>query len=317
MNIMILGAGAMGALVGGYLSRRNLVWLVDVDAERVRQIEQKGVRVREQDGSVGLFHPHAVVDSADLPEMDLVIVFVKAMHTLSALQANRARIGPRTYLMTLQNGAGHEARLLRFADKDHVIIGSTQHNSSVIESGFVNHGGGGKTSIGLLSGANDRISPIVETFMDCGFACSASDTIKAQIWNKLFLNTSASALTAVLQVPMGFILDDPHACALMEALVREAVAVANAEGLCRFDPQQVTEEVKKVLANAKGGYTSIYADVKAGVCSEVDTISGSVVETAGELGVAVPCHEMLVHLIHAMEHRMRDPYVNNTTKQEA
>lgn len=317
MNIMILGAGAMGALVGGYLSRRNQVWLVDVDAERVRQIEQKGVRVREQDGSVGFFHPHAVVDSAGLPEMDLVIVFVKAMYTLSALQDNRGRIGPRTYLMTLQNGAGHEARLLRFADEDHVIIGSTQHNSSVIENGFVNHGGGGKTSIGLLSGANDRIAPIVETFTDCGFACSASDTIKAQIWSKLFLNTSASALTAVLQVPMGFILDDPHACALMETLVREAVAVANAEGICQFDPQQVTEEVKNVLANARGGYTSIYADVKAGACSEVDTISGSVVEAAGELGVAVPCHEMLVHLIHAMEHRMRDAYANNTVKQEA
>lgn len=148
MNIMILGAGAMGALVGGYLSRRNQVWLVDVDAERVRQIEQKGVRVREQDGSVGLFHPHAVIDSAGLPEMDLVIVFVKAMYTLSALQDNQVRIGPRTYLMTLQNGAGHEARLLRFADEDHVIIGSTQHNSSVIENGFVNHGGGGKPPSG-------------------------------------------------------------------------------------------------------------------------------------------------------------------------
>ena len=317
MNIMILGTGAMGTLFGGYLSRQNQVWLVDVDVERVRHIGREGVRIREQDGSVGVFHPHAVVDSAGLPAMDLVIVFVKAMYTMPALQNNQAGIGPQTYLMTLQNGAGHEAKLLQFADKDHVIIGSTQHNSSVIGNGFVNHGGGGKTSIGLLSGNSDSIAPIAETFAACGFDCALSNDIKAQVWSKLFLNTSASALTAVLQVPMGFILDDPHACAVMETLVQEAVAVANAEGFSGFSPRQVTEEVKQVLANAKDGYTSIYADVKAGASSEVDTISGSVVETAKELGVAVPCHQMLVHLIHAMEHRMKDSLVNNTTKQGA
>ena len=98
--------------MGDTWTRGNEVYLVDVNAARVEAIEREGVWIHEQDGTEGQYRPHAVTDAAGLPEMDLVIVFVKAMHTESALSANRALIGPGTYLMTLQNGAGHEARLL-------------------------------------------------------------------------------------------------------------------------------------------------------------------------------------------------------------
>lgn len=306
MNIMILGAGAMGALFGGYLSQRNNVWLVDVDQARVRRIAAQGVRVREQDAQERLFFPKAVADSAGLPQMDLVIVFVKAMYTVSALQANCQTFDPHTYLMTLQNGAGHESKLLRFADRDHVIIGTTLHNSSILEDGYVNHGGGGMTCIGLLGGDSRRIAHIAQALSDSGFACTVSDAVRKQIWDKLFLNTAASALTAVLQAPLGFILDDPYAHDLMRRMAEEAVAVANAEGAASFDAEAVIAHIDEVLANARGGYTSIYADVRAGARSEVDTISGSVVEAAHELHIPVPCHEIIVSLIHALEHRMRD-----------
>lgn len=306
MKIAILGAGAMGALFGGYLSRENQVYLVDVDASRVQWIREHGVRVREQSGEEIPLTPTAVSDTAGLPEMDLVIVFVKAMYTEAALEGNKHLIGPETYLMTLQNGAGHEAKLLRYADREHVIIGTTQHNSSILGNGYVNHGGSGKTTIGLLSGKSDGIGKIAEAFTASGFECTTSDAVKAEIWTKLFLNTSASSLTAVLQVPLGFIVDDPYASRLMEKLAREAVAVANAEGLAQFEAEAVIEGIKCVLRNGRGGYTSIYADVKNGARSEVDTISGSVVEAARALNVPVPYHEMVVSLIHAMENKIHN-----------
>ena len=63
--------------------------------------------------------------------------------------------------------------------------------------------------------------------------------------------------------------------------------------------------VETVCKNAPNGYTSIYADVRDGRRTEVDTISGSVVDAAHALGVSVPCHEMIVSLIHALERRPR------------
>ena len=82
----------------------------------------------------------------------------------------------------------------------------------------------------------------------------------------------------------------------------EAVEVADSLGL-DFDADEVIADVEKVLINAPDGYTSIYADIRDGRRSEVDTISGAVVEAAREQGIAVPYHDMVVHSIHALERR--------------
>lgn len=86
----------------------------------------------------------------------------------------------------------------------------------------------------------------------------------------------------------------------MHHLAHEAVTVANAMGL-GFDEAKVIADVEAVCDNAPNGYTSIYADLRDGRRTEVDTISGAVVEAAGNLGIEVPYHQMIVNLIHALE----------------
>ena len=304
MKIAVLGAGAMGMLFGSYLSQKNDVILVEIDPQRVEMINKNGVCIHEKEGERVLY-PHAVADTKGMEPVDLILIFVKAMFTESALSANRHLIGKNTYLMTLQNGAGHEAKLLKFADESHVIIGTTQHNSSIISNGVINHGGSGKTSIGLLKGDSEALTPMAESFTSCGLECATASDVKKQIWTKLFTNTAASALTAVLQVPLGYLVENEYAHSLMRTLCKEAVAVANAEGFAVFDEDEAIAGVETVCSNAKQGYTSIYADIRDGRRTEVDTISGSVVEAAKACGVPVPYHEMLVKLIHAMEQRNR------------
>lgn len=305
MKIAVLGAGAMGSLFGGYLSRNNEVSVIDVNPATVEAIQMNGVRVKEKDGTVSRFTPKAMTSSNGLGFQDLVVVFVKSMFTISALEGNKGIIGPDTYLMTLQNGAGHESKLLRFADRRHVIIGSTQHNSSVIGPGFVNHGGSGLTSIGLLDGGSSAIDPIAENLTSCGFECRTEENVQKQVWWKMFTNTAASSLTAMFQVPLGFIHSDPNANFLMRNLCREAVEVANSLGL-GFRLEDVVEDVDAVCRNATDGYTSIYADIRDGRRSEVDTISGSVVEAAHVQNIEVPYHEFVVKAIHALENKRKE-----------
>ena len=295
----------MGSLFSGYLSRRNDVTVVDVSDATVNAINANGVSIKENDGSILVCRPHAVKTSDGIGSQDLVIVFVKSMFTINALEANRGLIGPDTYLMTLQNGAGHESKLLKFADRKHVIIGSTQHNSSVIEPGCIFHGGSGITSIGLLDGGSSVLEDIARNLTSCGFECHTEENVQKQIWKKMFTNTAASSLTALYQVPLGFIHSDPNANWLMRQLCREAVEVANSLGL-GFDLEEVTNDVDKVCINAPNGYTSIYADIRDGRRSEVDTISGSVVEAAHVQGIAVPYHEMVVRCIHALEDKAKE-----------
>ena len=277
----------MGALFGGYLSPGNDVLLVDVNQALVEKINRDGVRIEEPDGTVQIRRPHALTDTTGQAPVDLMIVFVKALYSRSALENNRGLIGPDTYLMTLQNGKGHEEKLLEFADRAHVIIGTTQHNSAVGELGTVRHGGSGMTYVGCLEGDVKRIHPVTDVFNS---------------WDKLFTNVSASVLTAVLQVPLGYITENPDAWSLCRQLVHEAVQVANQEGM-RFNEEEKLCEVRAVCENSSLGITSIFADVRAGRRTEVDTISGSVVHAGKSVGVPVPTHEAMVHLIHALEKR--------------
>lgn len=300
MKIAVLGGGAMGALYGGYLSRKNDVTIVDVNADLIQKVTADGLKITEPDGSCAVYHPAITGNTEGMSPVDLVIVFVKAMYSESALAANRALIGANTYLMTLQNGSGHEDVLCRFVDRAHCIIGTTQHNSAVTGMGEIRHGGSGMTHIGSPAGNDARLEEIADAFTQCGLAADCTENVQKLIWEKMFTNVSASVLTGVLQVPLGYIASNESAWAVCEALIREAVAVAAGEGL-EFDAQEKIAEVRAVCEKSPNGLTSIYADLKNGRRSEVDTISGSVVRASDRNGVPAPTHRAMVNLVHAME----------------
>lgn len=304
MKIAVLGAGAMGGLYSAYLSRHNEVTVIDVNAQVVEKINADGLEVQEPDGTSQVYHPHAVLSTEGMAPVDLIVVFVKAMFSESALNNNRGIIGPETYLMTLQNGSGHEDMLGKFVPEEHIIIGTTQHNASVAGFGVTKHGGSGMTHMGCVTGDVTRLQKFADAFTACGLDADVSDGVQKMIWNKMFTNVSASALTGALQVPLGFISADEHAWKLCCQLIREAVDVAAALGM-DFDYDEKVAEVKAVCDKSPNGLTSIYADLRDGRRSEVDTISGSIVRAGVKAGVPTPSHRFLVDLIHAMENRPR------------
>ncbi len=300
MKIAVLGAGAMGMLIGGFLSRKHDVYLIDVDVNRADYINKNGVTIVENDGSKILVHPKATTNSAEVGEADVVIIFVKALFSKMALESNKSLIGKNTYLLTFQNGATHEDVLCQFAAKERVIIGATNHNASINDDLTVRHGGSGKSYMGLFGGNSEDIAWIADGFTEGGVESEAQDNIRKLIWSKLFVNSSISALTAALQVEMGYMETNANAKVLMQTLVSEAVAVANAEGF-GFDEDEIQENVHKVVLGAPHGITSIYADIRDGRKTEVDTISGAVVKAGKDIGVATPSHEFIVNMIHAIE----------------
>ena len=290
----------MGTLFGGYLSKENEVLLIDRDTAKVDAITQGGIRINEPDGNITTAGPKTAISAAGLGPMDLVIVLVKAMHSRFALESNRRLMGPDTYVLSLQNGAGHDGVIKDFVAEDKIVIGTTQHNASLIEPGVIHHGGGGKTFIGSMRGSGAGLKPIAGTFNRCGFETEISGNIQRKIWEKLFLNASASVLTAILQTKLGFVIENEHAWRLAGQLIREAVAVANAEGLA-FEHDRILDAVRTAVEKAKDGYTSIYADIRDGRKTEVDSISGAVVAAGRRNHVPAPGHEFVVELIHAME----------------
>lgn len=302
MRIAVIGAGAMGSIYGGHLSLHNDVYLVDTNQAIVDHINEHGLTVQEGGNDV-VYHPTAVTSTVGLEPMDLIILFVKALFSRSALDNNKGIIGPDTYLMTLQNGSGHEDILSEFVPVDRIIIGTTEDNGAVLAPGHVRRGGAGNTNIGMLEADSEGFLPkLAEVLDNCGFQGHIHDNIQQLIWDKLFTNVSLSAVTGVLQVPMGFIAGNEHAWNITRRLIHEAVEVAHGLGLTA-DEAAITEKVRSASENSPEGITSICADLRAGRKTEVNTISGSVVRASKKCGVPAPTHELIVELVHAMEER--------------
>ncbi len=302
MKILILGAGAMGSVYGGHLSLKHEVYMVDKNEALVEKINDDGLTVEEAGKSV-VYHPAAVTSTEGLGIVDLVVVFVKSLFSRAALEENKGVIGEHTYVMTLQNGAGHEDILSEFVAKERIILGTTEDNGAVLGLAHVRRGGVGKTNFGMLTPDKENmLEKCKEGFDSCGFDCHIFDNIQQLIWDKLFTNVSLSAVTGILSVQIGYIASNSHAWEMTKQLIHEAIQVADAMGL-KFDEEEMTERVRQTSINSPEGLTSIYMDLKQGRKTEVDTISGSVVRAAAKMGVPVPTHKFVVHMVHAMEER--------------
>lgn len=300
MRIAVIGAGAMGSIYGGHLSQNNEVYLVDTAAQVVEHVRKEGIKIQENGEDV-VYHPQAVTSTEGLEPVDLVILFVKSLFSRAALSGNKGLIGPDTYVMTLQNGSGHEDILGEFVGQDHIVIGTTEDNGAVLGLGHIRRGGEGNTNVGMLVEDKDGFLPkLKEAFDCCGFNVKIHANIQQLIWNKLFTNVSLSAVTGILQVDMGYIASNEYAWAMTRRLIKEAVAVAHAMGL-EADEEAIAAKVRKTSEMSPSGCTSIRADLRGGRKSEVDTISGSVVRAAAKVGVPVPCHEFVVNMVHALE----------------
>lgn len=301
MNIVVIGAGAMGCLYGAYLSRSNNVVMLDVYEPQVKAINEKGITVYEEDGTEKHFdHIKAYKSGSYTQQADLVIVFVKSTYTQDSLIENRNLFGENTIVMTLQNGAGNDRKIAEYVRKENIIIGTSKHNSVNMGNATIRHSGTGVTTIGSNLEENKNLDIIRQLLEDAGFKAAISNDIQRIIWSKLFVNLSINTFTAITQAPIISMIESPYAWDFAEKMICEAVDVAEADGT-HFSYMEVLNMIHHVCEDAGKGYSSMYQDVKKCIPTEIDAINGAIVEQARLYNVPVPYNTLIVDLIHAIE----------------
>lgn len=301
MNIVVIGAGAMGCLYGAYLSRTNQVTMLDSYQPQVDAIREHGITVVEPDGTEQHFEGiQAYLSGTYQQPADLVIMFVKSTFTEAALAANKALFGPDTVVMTLQNGAGNDRKIAAYVQPEKIVIGTSKHNSVNLGGGKVRHSGAGVTTIGSNSHATEVLKQIAAAMAEVGFEVEVSDDIQRIIWSKLFVNLSINTFTAITRAPIGSMIENQYAWDFAEKMICEAVDVAEADGT-HFSYMEVLNMVHHVCEDVGTGYSSMYQDVKRGVKTEIDAINGAIVEQAKLYNVPAPYNSLIVDLIHAIE----------------
>ncbi|MCZ7582021.1 MAG: 2-dehydropantoate 2-reductase [Deltaproteobacteria bacterium] len=142
-------------------------------------------------------------------------------------------------------------------------------------------------------------------FEGAGFKVETADDPKTLIWEKLIINAGINAISAVLHVPNGAVLEYDDARALLSDIVREAVTVARADGL-PFEEDIMIERVAGVARSTAPNRSSMLADLEHGRRTEIDYIHGAIVREGERLGVETPLCRVMTRLVRALERRGGD-----------
>ncbi|OGP70235.1 MAG: hypothetical protein A2W09_08030 [Deltaproteobacteria bacterium RBG_16_50_11] len=302
MKTVIIGAGAMGSLFGGLLSRSGEeVWLVDIWKDHIDALRSRGLSLEEK-GEAHTVQVNATTDVTSPGKADLVIIFVKAYHTEKAVSDALALQKEDTVFLTLQNGLGNEEAICRKVDRKKVILGVTSHGATLLGPGHIRHAGWGKTYLGELDGkVTDRVTKITQRFQNAGIETEVSPRIHDLVWEKLLVNVGLNALAALTGLKNGQLLDYPETLRLLEALVSEAVEVARRKGI-RIKDNPV-DRIKAVLEATRENRCSMGQDIDYKRRTEIDAMNGAVVREAQRLGISVPYNQMMTDLVKVVEKR--------------
>ncbi len=307
MNIVIVGPGAVGLLLAGYLQKSGAaVTLADELADRAELLNREGIRW-EGIGADFTFSVPVTMGLEDAAGTDLVILCVKAYHTEDASrQIHQA--GYRGPIMTLQNGVGSAEIIARNCPDSPVIAGITSEGANLAADNHVRHAGKGKTLFGpVVPGfPDDRfMDELLSIMKKSGLDAALSGDPQSLVWGKVLVNAGINGLTAILQVRNGRLLEIEAVRALMKELVLEGreVVVHKGIALADADPVARVEEVCRLTA---ANYSSMCMDIQHGRRTEIDFINGAIVREGTALGIPCPRNDAVAKIVKGLEACKRD-----------
>lgn len=296
MDVAVIGCGAMGSLVGGYLAHAGVpVTLIDTGQAHVDVMNEDGLVIDTPDGSRWVVDVTATTDPAQVDPVDLLIVLVKSHDTRQAI-TDAIPILDGTDVLTLQNGLGNPETLAEVVDEERIVAGVTTHGSTELGPGHVRHAGRGQTTIGRYFVGNDRrVEAIAELFSDAGFETAVTSAVTEAVWEKVLVNVGINAATALARVRNGGLVETDAGRRLLRSAVEEARVVAEAEGVSV--PADVVDRALDVAERTAQNRSSMRQDLEAGNRTEIEALNAEIVRRGQENDLETPVNRTLTDLV--------------------
>jgi 2-dehydropantoate 2-reductase len=270
--------------------------------EQIRALQRLGLRVAETNGQEQLIRLNATNDLGQIPLADYVLVLVKGHQTARAARQAANILRPNGLAITLQNGLGNLVRLAEVVGQRRAAAGITAQGAEITAPGKLRHAGTGPTYLAGTHAQVPKLQRLVDLFSHAGLETALIRNADSLIWGKLAINAGINPLTALLEIPNGLLAERDRLRIIMRAAATEVAAVATAQGIDLPFPDAAdrTEEVSRATA---ANHSSMLQDIKRGVPTEIDAISGEVVRIGRQLGVPTPVNRLLFNLVKSKEER--------------
>ncbi len=306
MRIAVFGTGAVGGYFGGRLAQAGEDVVFIARGEHLRAMVTHGLRVDSIKGDFVVKPVQATDDPAQAAIADAVLVGVKAWQVKEAAEAMRPLVGPKTFVLPLQNGLEAPAQLAAVLGEQHVLGGLCGLFCYVEGPGHIRHAG---TAPVVKFGEMDnrpsqRIDRLREAFIRAGVNAEIPPDIQVALWMKFLFITVWSGLGAVTGSPVGIWRSLAETRQMAEQGLGEIVAVARARDITL--PEDARGTAMAMFDGLSPQSTSsMQRDVMQGRPSELEAQIGAVVRFGKEAEVATPLHTFIYHSLLPMELRAR------------
>lgn len=302
MKIAMMGSGG----VGGYFGAKLALGGADVHfiarGAHLAALRERGLRIEGQGEPLVLDHVSATHDPTSIGIADVVMIGVKLWGTAAALDAIKPMVGPRTTLVSFQNGVTKSTALRQAFPAAHVMDGVAYVATTIDQPGVIRRTGPlERLLFGEIDGARSpRGEALLAFATKGGINAELSTDIRRAVWEKFVFLVGMSATTTTMRHRIGPIRTNPQTRAFLLDIMREVVAVGRAMGVAL--PTDYAEQ-RLVFADGVSPdmTSSMHHDLERGNRLEVAWLSGAVVDLGAQAGVPTPLNRAVrdIMLLHA------------------
>ena len=315
MTVAVVGAGAIGGLLGARLSNAGEDVILVARGPHLAAMRERGVTVRSAAGEL-VAHPRCTDDMAAVAEASVVFITLKA-HSIpavapaigAALPGDAAVVGamngipwwyfPDRHLESVDPG-GVVARSIPYRQ----VVGCVVYPAAtIVAPGVIEHEEGDRFSIGEPDGSrSERVLAISRLLAAAGFKAPVQTRLRSEIWLKVIGNATLNPVSALTRTTMAQMLGSAGGRRLVRTLMEEAEAVA-----ASLDVQLPVGIDKRIEGAAAVGdhKTSMLQDLEAGRPFELDALLGAVIELAADRDVPVPSLRAVYGLTRLLDEARR------------
>lgn len=314
MKIAVIGAGAIGSVVAGFLAKAGEDVLLVGRQDQVDAINRNGLSIKGARGQ-------EIVQLKALTKLDrnydLVIFAVKTQDMEDAYQHN-AKYLEECLVLTSQNGVQADNLLSGHYEKEKVISSIVMFGATYIRPGEVTFNFEGDWIIGKPFGPNDPTVHKIADILKKPFKVVVTNEITGMKWLKLFVNFN-NCIPALVGKSMQETFSDMDLCRLSVMLLKEGVDIVRQAqielvsmpdfpkerilGLAAMPIEQASAIINKTLTTLSKEplYGSILQSIMRKKTSEIDFINGEVISLASHFHLPAPLNSRVVDLVHEVE----------------
>jgi 2-dehydropantoate 2-reductase len=320
MKIVILGAGALGSLIGAHLARAGEEVTLIARGGRAKFLREHGITIT---GLANFTVPVNVVDNPnEVQEAEVLLVAVKTYDMEEALESvSHLDIGS---VLSVQNGVLKNEQLARYFGKEKTLGAAATLSGEVMPAGDVRFTFHGALNVGELpEGTSERVQAFATTLVSAGIKVEVSPQIQTVEWSKYVMFLSMMAPAVLTRLETHKILRDPDLAYLMVMLARETAQLSakldiplEDRGFIRIKTLS-SVPIKEAVAGlrhiaetmedqgATAHRISTLQDLERGRRLEVEETLGYAVRKGTELDVRLPTVETCYRLLTGIDRNLR------------